>query len=407
MAEEQSKAAVRALNRTMTTARAESARAMQDEYPGIKIGTLKARIKIERARQDEPRAALVFSPGRIQLYGNFGMRALGRWGVRFSRLPWRLETVSGEPVTPEMLARAFRQRSRAAAAPTSSRGIRRRGSRSRCCSRPAWRAPSPSARSATSSRRGARHLRGELRARGALPGLEEGLNHGRRQARIPARADGGRPGEAVIKKVKGSVDELRSSVDTVKDAHARGRRGGRRRRHGQALPRRHQVRRGAGRLLGRDRRERREPVEALGDRQDRRRRLRGLHRPAGAHGEGPEVRQRGRPARQPRAHFLGVSAKDANGVFRDTGDIAFDVAKALSQYADDGNKVALVQDALGKGAQKYLPLSQGHGAVRRPPAATTTAEQAKQAKEFEVAVNRVNVRSRTTAARSSSSTCRR
>jgi hypothetical protein len=112
MAAEQSKAAVRALNRTMTTARAESARAMQDEYPGIKIGTLKARIKIERARQDEPRAALVFSPGRIQLYGNFGMRALGKWGVRFSRLPWRLETVSGEPVTPEMLARAFRQRSR-------------------------------------------------------------------------------------------------------------------------------------------------------------------------------------------------------------------------------------------------------------------------------------------------------
>jgi hypothetical protein len=113
MAGEQTKAAVRALNRTMVTARAESARAMQAEYPGLKIGTLKARIKIDRARKDEPRAALVFSPGRVQLYGQFGMRALGRWGVRFSRLPWRLETVSGEPVTPAMLQRAFRQRTRA------------------------------------------------------------------------------------------------------------------------------------------------------------------------------------------------------------------------------------------------------------------------------------------------------
>jgi lambda family phage tail tape measure protein len=88
--------------------------------------------------------------------------------------------------------------------------------------------------------------------------------------------------------------------------------------------------------------------------------------------------------------FLGISAKDANGVFRDTGDIAFDVAKALKQYADDGNKVALVQDALGKGAQKYLPLLKDM-AQFGDTAATTTAEQAKQAKEFEIAINRVNL----------------
>jgi hypothetical protein len=87
--------------------------------------------------------------------------------------------------------------------------------------------------------------------------------------------------------------------------------------------------------------------------------------------------------------FLGVAAKDSNGVFRDTGEIVIDIAKALSQYADDGNKVALVQDALGKGAQKYLPYLKDIVEFNAQ-AATTTAEQARQAKEFEVAVNRVN-----------------
>jgi lambda family phage tail tape measure protein len=88
--------------------------------------------------------------------------------------------------------------------------------------------------------------------------------------------------------------------------------------------------------------------------------------------------------------FLGISAKDANGVFRDTAEISLDVAKALAQYADDGNKVALVQDALGKGAQKYIPLLKDMVKYGDTAAATTT-EQAKQAKEFEVAINQVNV----------------
>jgi lambda family phage tail tape measure protein len=88
--------------------------------------------------------------------------------------------------------------------------------------------------------------------------------------------------------------------------------------------------------------------------------------------------------------FLGVSAKDANGVFRDTGELVIDVAKALSQYADDGNKVALVQDALGKGAQRFIPYLKDIVEYGNQ-AATTTAEQAKQAKEFELAVNQMNL----------------
>jgi hypothetical protein len=36
--------------------------------------------------------------------------------------------------------------------------------------------------------------------------------------------------------------------------------------------------------------------------------------------------------------------------------ILIDVARELSKYEDGGNKVALVQDILGKGAERYLPL---------------------------------------------------
>ncbi len=103
-------AAVRALNRTMTAVRAEAARALQKEYAGVKIATLKKRLRFRRASQKEMRAAIDFSGRRIVLFGNFGMRAVGKWGVRFGKVPWRIEGVSGDPVTPAILARAFRQR---------------------------------------------------------------------------------------------------------------------------------------------------------------------------------------------------------------------------------------------------------------------------------------------------------
>lgn len=103
-------AAVRALNRTMTTVRAEAARSLQKEYPGVKVGDIKKRLRFRRASAREMRAAIVFSGRRFVLFGNFGMRAVGKWGVRFRKLPWRIEGVSGDPVSPEILARAFRQR---------------------------------------------------------------------------------------------------------------------------------------------------------------------------------------------------------------------------------------------------------------------------------------------------------
>ncbi len=105
-------AAVRALNRTMITVRAEAARTLRVELPRVKVSALKARIKLQRASRERPVAALTFSGRRFALYGNFGMRTLSGFGVRFSKLPWRIETISGDTVTPEMLARAFRQRSR-------------------------------------------------------------------------------------------------------------------------------------------------------------------------------------------------------------------------------------------------------------------------------------------------------
>ena len=86
--------------------------------------------------------------------------------------------------------------------------------------------------------------------------------------------------------------------------------------------------------------------------------------------------------------FLGIKAKDANGRFRDTVEILADVAKALSRYEDGGNKVALVQDLLGKSAAAYLPLLKdigetGLGAAKR------TKEQAEQADALEKNINRL------------------
>lgn len=105
-------AAVRALNRTMTTVRKSGADTMRPDYAGVKIASLKARMKLERASGHRPSAAIEFSGRRFQLYGNFGMRPDGRFGVRFGKLPWRIETISGEAVSAEMLARAFRNRVR-------------------------------------------------------------------------------------------------------------------------------------------------------------------------------------------------------------------------------------------------------------------------------------------------------
>jgi hypothetical protein len=117
------KAAVTAINRAAVSARAHAARELRDEYGGaLKVSTIKARMKIKRASLSLPIGDLKFSGRRISLYGNFGMRGIGRWGVRFTRLPWKVETIGGEEVSPDMLQRAFRQRGARRAAVFARRG---------------------------------------------------------------------------------------------------------------------------------------------------------------------------------------------------------------------------------------------------------------------------------------------
>lgn len=88
--------------------------------------------------------------------------------------------------------------------------------------------------------------------------------------------------------------------------------------------------------------------------------------------------------------FLGVRTRESDGRFRDMSQVLVDMAKALDKYEDGGNKVALVQDALGKGAERYIPLlkdmAEGTDLV-----ATTTARQAEEADKAEKAMRRVAV----------------
>lgn len=108
-------AAVRAMNKTLTTVRAEAAREFRPMYAGLKVSAIKARMKLVRATRTKPVAAVVFNGSRFSLYRNFGMRAFGAWGVRFGKLPWRVETLSGDIATEELKAnprRLFRNRLR-------------------------------------------------------------------------------------------------------------------------------------------------------------------------------------------------------------------------------------------------------------------------------------------------------
>jgi len=111
LAREQTKAASRALNRTMTTVRAESARALRREYPGLLTRAIRRRMRIERATAAMLRAAVTFSGRRIGWFGNWTIatkRTRYGTGIRVpNRLPWRLETTAGVEVTRADLDRAF------------------------------------------------------------------------------------------------------------------------------------------------------------------------------------------------------------------------------------------------------------------------------------------------------------
>lgn len=120
MAKERVAAAVRSLNRSMSTVRAEAGRSLGNEYPGLKIGAIKKRIKLSKADRATLRALLEFSNQRLRL-ANW---RLGRVSTRYGtgvraggRLPGqllRIDAVSGRatPINSSDLAHAFWQRSK-------------------------------------------------------------------------------------------------------------------------------------------------------------------------------------------------------------------------------------------------------------------------------------------------------
>ncbi len=87
---------------------------------------------------------------------------------------------------------------------------------------------------------------------------------------------------------------------------------------------------------------------------------------------------------------IGIQAKTATGAWRDMGEVTIELAKKLHQYEDGAGKVALVQDALGKGAERYLPLLKDiaeEGEVQ----ARVTAQQAAEAEKLEKSWNRIKL----------------
>jgi len=112
--EELARAVPRSINRTMIAVRKEATVEQRKDYPGVKVKQLQIRMKGIAARQNLPRAEIVFLSGRFNLYGHFGMKPFGKFGVRFSKKPWRIDTIGGDAdISSEMLARMFRTRLRA------------------------------------------------------------------------------------------------------------------------------------------------------------------------------------------------------------------------------------------------------------------------------------------------------
>lgn len=88
--------------------------------------------------------------------------------------------------------------------------------------------------------------------------------------------------------------------------------------------------------------------------------------------------------------FLGVKAKDLSGHFKDPALLLEEVAQKLSKYSDNGNKVALVQDILGKGAERYLPFLKDL-AENTDKLSTVTAKQAAEAEAAEKNIKRLQL----------------
>lgn len=106
---------VRARNRTAASSRTQAVRRLRADLP-IKAGALRRQIKVSRAVLGKAPAVLEFSAKRFRLFGNWNARQSAA-GVRIGRVPWRMESLDGEPIAPQALAHAFIQRARASGVP--------------------------------------------------------------------------------------------------------------------------------------------------------------------------------------------------------------------------------------------------------------------------------------------------
>lgn len=109
-------AASRAINRSLTTARAESVRALRKHYPGLKAKAVRSRILMRRARRNELTGVLTFSGKRFGYFGNFQVGLVQTpygTGIKpAGRLPFGLQTALGDKLARGDLKSAFVQRSR-------------------------------------------------------------------------------------------------------------------------------------------------------------------------------------------------------------------------------------------------------------------------------------------------------
>jgi len=115
-ADEALTAGARAMNRAATSVRAEGVRQISAQLAGLKQGTIRRQTTIERATRKNMRAVVEFNAKRFRLFSNFATRQTKK-GVPLRRLPWRIETLDGDVVSPSDLRRAFIQRSRRTSQP--------------------------------------------------------------------------------------------------------------------------------------------------------------------------------------------------------------------------------------------------------------------------------------------------
>jgi hypothetical protein len=88
--------------------------------------------------------------------------------------------------------------------------------------------------------------------------------------------------------------------------------------------------------------------------------------------------------------FLGIDVRNTNGTWRDTSEVLVELARKIDKYRESGDKNLLIQDALGRGADRYIPLLKDL-AEGTDLHATVTRRQAEEAEKAEKNINRLKV----------------